>query len=277
MKRDPNKVRTRAGVGALDVYSDERGTIGHVHKLKDGRWAWRLVYGPGRGHAPTRAHAIKTLLAWTSDTGFDAEGYCRTWPCSFKHAHRPDRYPPGPTMITDEELRARREGRPWPPADGGVHLTRDEVLTLRMYIAQLEDPQRVRDAAFWARWKENPVWGKLARGFSELSAPTKDWIISIREVSDKRTLQQLVFDHDEYGDDVVMVRDLRFGSEGRAVVTRAETGAKEMLEACRGPHVQAGHAPDCAGCHAPGGSGVAHTYACGHAECPNSQGLCRRD
>jgi len=135
--------------------------------------------------------------------GFDAEGYCRSWPCSFDHAHRPDRYPPGPTAVTDEAYTRITEGRPLPIAP-------------------------------------------------------KDWIISLRNPSDKTTLMQLVFDHDEYGVDVVLVRDLRFGSEGRAVVTRVETGAKEMIEACRRPSVQAGHTPDCPGCFAPHGIGVPH-------------------
>lgn len=34
-KRDPNKIRWRTWAGSADVYSDERGTIGRVRKLKD--------------------------------------------------------------------------------------------------------------------------------------------------------------------------------------------------------------------------------------------------
>jgi hypothetical protein len=142
-------------------------------------------------------------------------------------------------------------------------LTPIEATTLRKYIAHLEDPARTRDAAFWTLWKKNPTWKKVARRLTAepvRSAPPKDWIITLRMASvPHHPLQQLVFDHDEYGLDVVLIRDLRFGSEGRAIITRVETGAKEMLAALRRPSVQAGHAPDCAGCFAPHGSGVPHT------------------
>jgi hypothetical protein len=59
----PRGVRLRPGVGCVEVYSDESGTIGRIKKLRDGRWSWRHTYGVGRGHTKSRAAAVRAVLA----------------------------------------------------------------------------------------------------------------------------------------------------------------------------------------------------------------------
>jgi len=201
--------------GSADVYSDERGTIGRIRKLKDGRWSWRLVFGVGQGHAESRAAAIRAVLATPAapkvQPGHSPDcGACLNRPGDgARRMYHTMELPPQKPLVpgpVDELHRAV------------VEVNRDHPLP------RCEHDQALRDHS---GEKLEPPCG--------CRAPEKDWIISLRDPVGNATLQQLVFDHDEHGVDVVVIRDLRFGSEGRAVVTRTETGAKEMLEHLRRP------------------------------------------